>query len=123
MSTSASSACSPSPPRGAPDAVLAILLAPEVLLAHEVLAFVVANRQLLHGLPAEAGARLERAATCAVLRLAGRDPAGARDAASTTAATLEAAVACGALGEAQAALPRTRLARLRRALARRARAT
>jgi hypothetical protein len=113
---------SPSRPRRARDAAPTILLAPDVALAHEVLAFVVAHRQLLRGLHAADGGALEGAATRTVLLLAARDPGGARDAARATAAALDAAVACGALPAAPAAGPRARLARLRRILALRARA-
>jgi hypothetical protein len=92
------------------------------LLVHEVLAFVAGRRQRLHGLPGALGVQLEGATVDALLRLAVHDASGAGAAARTAAIALQAAVALGALTEAEAAAPRARLRSLRRTLAARARA-
>jgi hypothetical protein len=112
--SASASACSPRSP-AAPGLAGGELR--RFLEAHEVFAFVAGHRQRLHGLPGAIGARLEGAALGVVLRLAARDPFGARVAARTALRALRSAVALGALTDAEAAAPGAHLTRLEQSLA------
>jgi four helix bundle protein len=101
-------------------------------VAREVVAFVVAHRERLHGLPAEVGPQLERAAVRAALNLAEatgrvgvRDRprvfAIARGEACEAAAALDIATLYGAVAPAEAARVRLLLCRLAQMLTRLAR--